>query len=55
MRILQDLNGEGRTVILITHDSGIAASARRVVRIQDGRIVEDGPGSAVPSAGPAGE
>ncbi len=55
MQILQDLNGEGRTVILITHDSGIAASARRVVRIQDGRIVEDGPGSAVPSARPAGE
>ena len=40
---LQQLNKEGSTVILITHDNGIAATARRIVRIADGRIIEDHP------------
>ena len=40
---LQQLNKEGSTVILITHDNGIAATARRVVRIADGKIIEDYP------------
>ena len=39
--ILKALNAQGHTVILITHDPGIAASAGRMVRIQDGRILED--------------
>jgi len=38
---LRQLNKEGSTVILITHDNTIAATARRMVRISDGRIVED--------------
>jgi len=38
---LQQLNKEGSTIILITHDNGIAATARRIVRISDGRIIED--------------
>lgn len=38
---LQELNKEGSTIILITHDNGIAATARRVVRISDGKIIED--------------
>jgi len=41
--ILHTLNEEGTTIILITHDTGIAATARRIVRISDGRIVADGP------------
>ena len=41
LKFLQQLNREGSTVILITHDNGIAATARRVVRLQDGKIVED--------------
>ena len=41
MYILWDLNAEGRTVILITHDNDIASAACRIVRIQDGRILED--------------
>ena len=41
LRFLQELNKEGSTVILITHDNGIAATARRCVRISDGRIIED--------------
>lgn len=38
---LQQLNREGSTVILITHDNGIAATARRIVRLADGKIIED--------------
>ena len=41
MKILHQLNDEGRTVILITHDNGIAEQAKRVIRIQDGKVVED--------------
>ena len=41
MDILWDLHAEGRTIILITHDEGIASSAQRIVRIQDGKVVED--------------
>ena len=41
LEFLQQLNKEGTTVILITHDNGIAATARRCVRLTDGKIVED--------------
>ena len=41
MEILRNLHEEGRTVILITHDNEIAAQAKRVIKIMDGRIVED--------------
>ncbi len=41
MGILKELHAEGRTVILITHDNEIAARAKRIIRIMDGRIVED--------------
>jgi len=39
--ILRGLHAAGTTVILITHDNGIAAKANRIVRLQDGKIVED--------------
>ena len=42
MDILRSLNRDGHTVILITHDSGIAAAIDRVVHIQDGQIISDG-------------
>ena len=42
LEILHELNDEGVTIILITHDNGIAATAKRIVRISDGRIVADG-------------
>ena len=32
---------EGSTILLITHDNSIAATARRIIRISDGRILED--------------
>lgn len=41
LEILKKLHEEGRTVILITHDIEIAAQAKRVIRIMDGKIVED--------------
>lgn len=41
MEILKQLHAEGRTVILITHDNDIAARARRIIRIMDGKIVDD--------------
>ncbi len=41
LEILQQLYREGTTILLITHDNGIAATAPRVVRLSDGRIVSD--------------
>lgn len=41
MGILKQLHEEGRTVILITHDNDIAAQARRVIRIKDGKVEAD--------------
>ncbi len=41
MEILKGLHREGRTVILITHDNEIAARAKRIIRIMDGKIVDD--------------
>lgn len=39
---LKQLNKEGNTIVMITHDNGIALEARRVVRIHDGKINFDG-------------
>lgn len=39
---LKQLNQEGNTIVMITHDSSIALEAKRVVRIQDGKINFDG-------------
>lgn len=41
MQILKELHEEGRTVILITHDNDIAAQAKRVIKILDGKIASD--------------
>lgn len=41
MRIINELWAEGRTIILITHDDSIAETAHRVIRISDGKIVDD--------------
>ena len=39
MKILQDLNAQGITVVLVTHDARVARHAQRVVHIADGRVV----------------
>jgi putative ABC transport system ATP-binding protein len=40
MCLLVDLHVEGRTVLIVTHDAGIAAYAGRTIRMRDGRLVE---------------
>ena len=39
---LKELNEEGNTIVIITHDSSIALEAKRVVRVHDGKINFDG-------------
>jgi putative ABC transport system ATP-binding protein len=41
MKLLRELNQQGRTIVLITHEPDIAAFAQRVVRLRDGVIVSD--------------
>lgn len=41
LEILQDLHHEGHTIIMVTHDPNIAATASRVIEIKDGRIIKD--------------
>ena len=43
LAIFQRLNGEGRTVVLITHEADVAACAQRIVRLAAGRVVADEP------------
>ena len=42
LAFLQKLNAEGDTVVLITHDNSIAVKAKRIIRLQDGKIIYDG-------------
>jgi putative ABC transport system ATP-binding protein len=58
LQLFDDLHGQGRTVVVITHEADVAARAQRVIRMRDGRIVEDTGGtgwhlSRVPPAPPA--
>jgi putative ABC transport system ATP-binding protein len=41
LRIFADLNEEGRTVVLITHEPDVAEQAKRVISLSDGEVVED--------------
>lgn len=41
MEKMKELNALGHTILIITHDLSIAEQAKRVIRIQDGKIVED--------------
>ena len=40
--LLHEVNSGGQTVVIVTHDADIGSSARRLIRVQDGRIVADG-------------
>ena len=42
MNELEKLNKEGQTIVLITHDNNIAARAKRIVKISDGKLYEEG-------------
>ena len=41
LNLLKELHREGNTIVLITHDAAIAAEADRMIRLADGKIVED--------------
>ncbi|MFM7703760.1 MAG: ATP-binding cassette domain-containing protein, partial [Rubrivivax sp.] len=41
LAVLRELNAAGHTIILVTHDAQVAAQARRLVELKDGRIVRD--------------
>ncbi len=43
IEFLTELNRAGNTIVLITHDNMIASKTKRVIRIQDGKIIYDGP------------
>ena len=43
MALFDVLNSKGNTIVLVTHEEDIAAHARRIVRLLDGRIRDDGP------------
>jgi len=46
MALFQSLNGQGMTVVLVTHEPDVARFARRVLRFRDGRVVADEPNAA---------
>lgn len=46
LNILKDLHKAGNTVVLITHDNSIAVQAQRIIRLEDGCVVYDGPADA---------
>jgi putative ABC transport system ATP-binding protein len=50
MEILERLNGQGHTIILVTHEQDTAEHAERIVRLKDGLVVEDVPVSKRRSA-----
>ncbi|MDH7564939.1 MAG: ABC transporter ATP-binding protein [Clostridiales bacterium] len=41
MKILKELHSKGNTIILITHDNNVALQSQRIIRIQDGEVIED--------------
>ncbi len=41
LKLLHDLHEEGKTIIIVTHDESIAKQAHRIIRILDGKIIED--------------
>lgn len=43
MKILQDLNNQGNTIILVTHETYTSEHAKRIIRVLDGQIVGDEP------------
>ena len=58
LELLQEIHKEGNTVVLITHDNAIASKAERIIRLEDGKVVYDGPAKGAPkqvSVGDGGE
>ncbi|MGE4423130.1 MAG: MacB family efflux pump subunit [Pseudodesulfovibrio sp.] len=53
MKLLTELNGEGHTIVVVTHDMEVAAFARRIIEIRDGEIISDRANENAPAAAPA--
>jgi putative ABC transport system ATP-binding protein len=51
IRLFGDLNRRGHTILLVTHEPRLAARCPRAIRLSDGRIVADGPGTEVAALG----
>jgi putative ABC transport system ATP-binding protein len=49
--LFNELHAAGNTIILVTHEPSIAAQCPRAIRLADGQIVHDGPGSEVAQPG----
>jgi len=47
LSLFGELHAAGNTIILVTHEAGIAAQCPRAIRLSDGRVIDDGPGSRV--------
>jgi macrolide transport system ATP-binding/permease protein len=45
LRIFEELNGDGVTILLVTHDEAVARHAKRIIRIRDGLVVDQEPKS----------
>jgi putative ABC transport system ATP-binding protein len=43
MKIIQKLNDEGTTILMVTHEPDVANYSERIVRMRDGRIIDDSP------------
>jgi putative ABC transport system ATP-binding protein len=41
MALIQELHGRGQTIVMVTHENDIAAYARRIIRLKDGKIIDD--------------
>ncbi|WP_419785019.1 MacB family efflux pump subunit [Pseudodesulfovibrio sp.] len=50
MKLLTELNAEGHTIVVVTHDMEVAAFARRIIEIKDGEIISDRPNGNAPEA-----
>ncbi len=50
LQCLSDLNAQGQTIILVTHDADIAAHAHRIIHLKDGKLIQDEWTSRVPKA-----
>jgi putative ABC transport system ATP-binding protein len=53
IRLFDDLNRRGHTIVLVTHEPRLAARCPRAIRLSDGRVVGDGPGAEIAALGAA--
>ena len=51
MEMLGRLNDAGKTIIMVTHEDDIAEHAKRIIRMRDGLIIDDGPSPRMQAAG----